>query len=80
MLDDLVPPDSFVSIYESFLGQYGMASVLELDSYFEALLRTKDTDLGELWWQESKADYIFDHNAVRMLATDYRKWVAALDD
>ena len=68
-------PDGRLELYEDFRQGYGDEAVLELASYCEQLLANKDIDLGSLWFEESKADWVIPDEGVRILLEDFLKWV-----
>lgn len=70
-------PDGRKCIYESFAGQYGEQAVGELAKYFRDLLADEEIDLGTLWFEKSKADWVIPDEGVRFLLRDFLDWAAS---
>ncbi len=77
---DLVHPDwadkpnGRDGLYESFARHFGDQAVRELIVYFKQLLSDPQIDLGTLWFEESKADWIIPDEGVRWLFNDFIEW------
>ena len=71
-------PDGRHEIYEDFRGRYGDQAVRELAKYSKKLLADNKTDLGSLWFKESKADWVVPDKGVRFLFKDFLSWAASL--
>lgn len=70
-------PDGRRGIYEGFAARYGDQAVRELAKYCKRLLAENETDLGTLWFNESKADWVIPDEGVRFLFEDFLDWVAS---
>ena len=70
-------PDGRYAIYESFARRYGDQAVRELVTYCEKLLADDKIDLGTLWFNESKADWVIPDKGVRFLFEDFLGWAAS---
>lgn len=82
---DLVYPDwgaesptARHDIYQSFRRRYGDEAVRELNAFFDRLLSDEDADLEELWFKESKADWVISSEGIRRLFKDFQAWVSSL--
>ena len=71
-------PDGRNEIYESFAVRYGDQTVRELANYCRSLLADNDTDLGTIWFNESKADWVIPDEGVRFLFKDFLDWADSL--
>lgn len=71
-------PEARYEIYEDFRQGYGDQAVRELAKYGEKLLADHETDLGSLWFKESKADWVIQDEGVRFLFNDFLGWIASL--
>ncbi len=67
-------PDARYEIYEDFRQGYGDQAVRELAKYCQKLLADNETDLGSLWFKESKADWVIQDEGVRFLFNDFLGW------
>lgn len=70
--------DGRIQIYEDFRQGYGDQAVRELATYCEELLADSETDLGSLWFTESKADLVIQDEGVRFLFNDFLGWIGSL--
>ncbi len=82
---DLVYPDwgtesptARHAIYQSFRRRYGDEAVRELNAFFGRLLSDGDADLEELWFKESKADWVISSEGIRRLFKDFQAWASSL--
>lgn len=57
--------------------RYGDQAVRELANYGKKLLADTQTDLGALWFRESKADWVIPDAGVRFLFEDFLGWAAS---
>ena len=64
-------------IYEDFRQGYGDQAVRELAEFGEKLLADDKTDLGTLWFNESKTDWVIPDKGVRFLFEDFLGWAAS---
>ena len=71
-------PHGRKEIYEGFAMRYGDQAVRELVPYCEKLLADSETDLGSLWFKESKGDWVIPDEGVRFLFKDFLGWAASL--
>lgn len=71
-------PDGRNQIYEDFRQGYGDQAVRELATYCQKLLADNETDLGSLWFKESKADWVIQDEGVRFLFNDFLGWANSL--
>ena len=71
-------PNGRNQIYEDFRQSYGDQAVRELVTYCEKLLADSETDLGTLWFKETKADWVVPDKGVRFLFKDFLGWAASL--
>lgn len=71
-------PDGRKGIYESFRQRYGNQAVRELAKYCKERLADKESDLGSIWFNESKADWVIPDEGVRFLFKDFLDWAAPL--
>lgn len=83
---DLVHPDwasdipgARRGIYESFRQRYGDRAVAELATYFRRLLGDEKVDLGTLWFEESKADWVISEAGLRRLFGDFLAWADPIE-
>lgn len=65
-------------IYKSFAMRYGDQAVWELATYCQKLLADNETDLGLLWFKETKADWVIQDEGVRFLFNDFLGWANSL--
>ena len=70
-------PGARHGVYEDFRQGYGDQAVQELAKYGEKLLADNGTDLGSLWFKESKADWGIPDEGVRFLFKDFLGWAAS---
>lgn len=70
--------DGRIQIYEDFRQGYGDQAVRELATYCEELLADSETDLGSLWFTESKAELVIQDEGVRFLFNDFLGWIGSL--
>ena len=82
---DLVYPDwgsdsptARHDIYKSFRRRYGDTAVRELYGYFKDLLADEHADLEELWFKESKADWVISSEGIRRLFKDFQDWASSI--
>ena len=82
---DLVYPDwgsdSHIArhdIYTSFRRRYGDEAVRELSAFFDRLLPDEHADLEDLWFKESKADWVISSEGIRRLFKDFQAWASSL--
>lgn len=71
-------PGARYEIYEDFRQGYGDQAVRELATYCQKLLADNETDLGSLWFKESKADWVIEDEGVRFLFNDFLGWANSL--
>ena len=71
-------PGARYEIYEDFRQGYGDQAVRELAKYGKELLADNEADLGTLWFNESKADWVIPDEGVRFLLKDFVDWAASL--
>ena len=75
---DSEKPDGRYEIYEDFRRRYGDQAVRELAKYGKELLANDKIDLGTLWFNESKADWVIPDKGVRFLFKEFLGWAASL--
>ena len=82
---DLVYPDwgsdsptARHGIYKSFRRRYGDEAVRELNAFIDRLLSDEHVDLEDLWFKESKADWVISSEGVRRLFEDFQAWAHSL--
>ncbi len=67
-------PNGRDELYQSFMHNFGNHAVQELIIYFRQLLSDPQIDLGSLWFEESKADWVIPDEGVRLLLEDFLNW------
>lgn len=71
-------PNARHEIYESFRRRYGDQAVRELSAFFDRLLSDEHADLEDLWFKESKADWVISSEGIRRLFKDFQAWASSL--
>jgi len=71
-------PSARHDIYESFRQRYGDQAVRELNEFFDGLLSNEHADLEELWFNESKADWVIPSEGIRRLFRDFQAWASSV--
>ncbi|QDL90384.1 hypothetical protein FDP22_00370 [Paroceanicella profunda] len=71
-------PTARHDIYESFRQGYGDEAVRELNAYFEGLLSDEHADLEDLWFKDSKADWVISSEGIRRLFKDFQVWASSV--
>lgn len=82
---DLVYPDwgsdsptARHDIYKSFRRRYGDDAVRELSDFFEELMSSEHVDLEDLWFKESKADWVISSEGILRLFKDFQAWASSI--
>jgi hypothetical protein len=65
-------------LYDDFRQRFGEDAVKELAAYFRLLLTDKDSNLGALWFRESKAVWVISGKGLRRLFSDFEAWASYL--
>jgi len=71
-------PTARHDIYESFRRRYGDEAVREFNAFIDRLLSDEHVDLEDLWFKESKADWVISSEGVRRLFEDFQAWAYSL--
>ncbi len=71
-------PTARHDIYTSFRRRYGDQAVRELNAFFDRLLSDEHADLEDLWFKESKADWVISSEGIRRLLMDFQAWASSL--
>lgn len=64
--------------YKSFRRRFGDPAVRELSLYFHELLADGHANLEELWFKESKADWVISSEGIRRLFKDFQDWASSI--
>jgi len=70
--------DIYTSFYTSFRRSYGDEAVRELSAFIDGLLSDEHADLEDLWFKESKADWVISSEGIRRLFKDFSAWASSL--
>ncbi|MFD1881335.1 hypothetical protein [Paracoccus pacificus] len=70
-------PTARHDIYESFRQRFGDEAIRELNVFFGRLLSDENADLEDLWFKESKADWVISGEGIRRLFKDFQAWASS---
>lgn len=71
-------PTARHDIYKSFRRRYGDEAVRELNAFFEKLMSSEHVDLEDLWFKESKADWVISSEGIQRLFKDFQAWASSI--
>jgi hypothetical protein len=71
-------PTARHDIYKSFRRRYGDDAVRELSAFFEELMSSEHVDLEDLWFKESKADWVISSEGILRLFKDFQAWASSI--
>ncbi|MDO5643519.1 MAG: hypothetical protein Q4G26_14185 [Paracoccus sp. (in: a-proteobacteria)] len=71
-------PTARHDIYKSFRRRFGDPAIHELSIYLNELIADEHANLEELWFKESKADWIISSEGIRRLFKDFQDWASSI--